>query len=56
MCGGRGRGTERDHGTTLRDPFIDYRMMAAAYGMPGEGPITDPVKLGPARSSAGLRR
>ena len=30
----RGRGTERGHiGTTLRDPFIDYGMMAAAYGM-----------------------
>jgi thiamine pyrophosphate-dependent acetolactate synthase large subunit-like protein len=49
MCGVRGRGTERGHiGTTLRDPFIDYRMMAAAYGMAGEGPITDPAKLGPA--------
>src|SRR5262245_24853611 len=49
MCGVRGRGTERGHiGTTLRDPFIDYRMMAAAYGMAGEGPITDPVKLAPA--------
>jgi hypothetical protein len=23
-------------------------MMAASYGMAGEGPITDPVKLGPA--------
>jgi acetolactate synthase I/II/III large subunit len=49
MCGVRGRGTDRGHiGTTLRDPFIDYRMMAAAYGMAGEGPITDPIKLGPA--------
>jgi thiamine pyrophosphate-dependent acetolactate synthase large subunit-like protein len=49
MCGVRGRGTDRGHiGTTLRDPFIDYRMMAACYGMAGEGPITDPVKLGPA--------
>jgi thiamine pyrophosphate-dependent acetolactate synthase large subunit-like protein len=49
MCGVRGRGTDRGHiGTTLRDPFIDYRMMAAAYGMAGEGPITDPLKLGPA--------
>ena len=49
MCGVRGRGTERGHiGTTLRDPFIDYRMMAAVYGMAGEGPITDPLKLGPA--------
>ena len=49
MCGVRGRGTDRGHiGTTLRDPFIDYRMMAAAYGMAGEGPITDPVRLAPA--------
>ena len=49
MCGVRGRGTERGHiGTTLRDPFIDYRMMAAAYGMAAEGPISDPVKLAPA--------
>jgi thiamine pyrophosphate-dependent acetolactate synthase large subunit-like protein len=49
MCGVRGRGTERGHiGTTLRAPFIDYRMMAASYGMAGEGPITDPLELGPA--------
>jgi acetolactate synthase I/II/III large subunit len=49
MCGVRGRGTDRGHiGTTLRDPFIDYRMMAATYGMAGEGPITDPLKLAPA--------
>lgn len=49
MCGVRGRGTDRGHiGTTLRDPFIDYRMLAAAYGMAGEGPITDPARLGPA--------
>jgi thiamine pyrophosphate-dependent acetolactate synthase large subunit-like protein len=46
MCGVRGRGGERGHiGTTLRDPYIDYRMMAAGYGMAGEGPISDPTKL-----------
>jgi acetolactate synthase I/II/III large subunit len=46
MCGVRGRGGDRGHiGNTLRDPFIDYRMMAAGYGMAGEGPITDPAKL-----------
>jgi acetolactate synthase-1/2/3 large subunit len=59
MCGVRGRGTDRGHiGTTLRDPFIDYRMMAAAYGMAGEGPITDPLKLGPAlkRGLASVKR
>ena len=49
MCGVRGRGGDRGHiGTSLRDPFIDYRMMAAAYGMSGEGPINDPLKLAPA--------
>jgi thiamine pyrophosphate-dependent acetolactate synthase large subunit-like protein len=52
MCGVRGRGGERGHiGTTLRNPFIDYRMMAGGYGMAGEGPITDPSKL-----SAALKR
>jgi thiamine pyrophosphate-dependent acetolactate synthase large subunit-like protein len=52
MCGVRGRGGDRGHiGTTLRDPFIDYRSMAAGYGMAGEGPITDPSKL-----SAALKR
>ena len=59
MCGVRGRGTDRGHiGTTLRDPFIDYRMLAAAYGMAGEGPITDPAKLGAAlkRGVASVKR
>jgi thiamine pyrophosphate-dependent acetolactate synthase large subunit-like protein len=38
--------TDRGHiGTTLRDPYIDYRMIAAGYGMAGEGPISDPTKL-----------
>ncbi|HET9270527.1 MAG TPA: thiamine pyrophosphate-binding protein, partial [Vicinamibacterales bacterium] len=46
MCGVRGRGTDRGHiGTSLRDPFIDYAKMAAAYGMPSEGPITEPARL-----------
>ena len=35
-------------GTTLRDPFIDYAKMAQAYGMYGEGPISDPKDLAPA--------
>ena len=59
MCGVRGRGGDRGHiGTTLRDPYIDYRMMAAGYGMAGEGPVTDPVKLGPAlkRGLASVKR
>ena len=46
MCGVRGRGGDRGHiGTTLREPYIDYRSMAAAYGMDADGPITDPAKL-----------
>ena len=49
MAGVRGRGTDRMHiGTTLRDPFIDYAKLAAAYGMDSEGPISDPAELGPA--------
>ena len=46
MTGARGRGTDRGHiGNVLRDPFIDYRKMADAYGMKGEGPISDPKLL-----------
>jgi thiamine pyrophosphate-dependent acetolactate synthase large subunit-like protein len=46
MAGTRGRGTNRAHiGSTLRDPFIDYRKMAEAYGMAGEGPVQDPTLL-----------
>jgi acetolactate synthase-1/2/3 large subunit len=52
MAGARGRGTDRASiGSTLRDPFIDYRKMAEAYGMAGEGPIEDPTLL-----QAALRR
>jgi acetolactate synthase-1/2/3 large subunit len=46
LAGVRGRGTDRAHiGTTLREPFIDYRKMAGAYGMAGEGPISEPQDL-----------
>ncbi|HTM02277.1 MAG TPA: thiamine pyrophosphate-binding protein [Vicinamibacterales bacterium] len=49
MCGVRGRGGDRGSiGTSLRDPFINYKMMAAAYGMAGEGPIENPALLAPA--------
>lgn len=52
LAGVRGRGTDRAHiGTTLREPFIDYKKMAEAYGMAGEGPISDPALL-----SAALQR
>ncbi len=43
------RGAERAHiGTKLWDPDINYAKMAQAYGMHGEGPITDPKDLVPA--------
>jgi len=43
------RGAERAHiGTKLWDPEIDYAKMAQAYGMYGEGPISDPKDLAPA--------
>ncbi len=46
MAGSRGRGTDRAHiGTTLREPFIEYKKMAEAYGMASEGPISDPSQL-----------
>ena len=46
MAGVRGRGMDRMHiGTTLRDPFIDYAKMGAAYGVESEGPIDDPELL-----------
>jgi thiamine pyrophosphate-dependent acetolactate synthase large subunit-like protein len=45
----RSRGVDRVHiGTTLTEPNIDYTKMAQAYGMYGEGPITDPKELAPA--------
>ncbi len=46
MAGARGRGTDRAYiGSTLRHPYIDYRKMADAYGMAGEGPIEQPALL-----------
>ncbi len=43
------RAGDRSHiGTKLWDPNIDYAKMAQAYGMHGEGPITNPADLGPA--------
>lgn len=56
MAGERNRGADRAHiGTTLRDPDIDYAKMAQAYGMYGEGPISDPKDLAPA-IARGLER
>ena len=49
QCSLHNRGADRAHiGTKLWDPNIDYAKMAQAYGMHGEGPITDPNDLVPA--------
>ena len=49
QCSLHNRGAERAHiGTKLWDPNIDYAKMAQAYGLHGEGPITDPKDLAPA--------
>jgi len=45
----RNRGADRAHiGTKLWDPDINYAKMAQAYGMYGDGPITNPNDLTPA--------
>ena len=49
MANRANRGIEKAHiGTTIDDPNIDYAFMAKAYGIYGQGPITDPKDLGPA--------
>jgi thiamine pyrophosphate-dependent acetolactate synthase large subunit-like protein len=39
-------------GTSLSDPNINYAMLAKAYGVYSEGPITNPNDLGPALARA----
>jgi thiamine pyrophosphate-dependent acetolactate synthase large subunit-like protein len=39
-------------GNDLSDPFIDYASLAKAYGVHGQGPITNPGELGPALKRA----
>jgi acetolactate synthase I/II/III large subunit len=49
QCSLRNRGADRAHiGTKLCEPNIDYAKMAQAYGVHGEGPISDPNDLVPA--------
>jgi len=49
MASERARGQDRVHiGTKLWEPNINYAKMAEAYGMYGQGPITDPNDLAPA--------
>ena len=53
MCSTHNRGADRAHiGTKLWDPNIDYTMMAKAYGLYAEGPISDPKDLAPAMQRA----
>jgi acetolactate synthase I/II/III large subunit len=47
------RGIDRNTiGTSIDDPNISYAKVAEGMGVYGEGPITDPVKLGPALQRA----
>jgi acetolactate synthase I/II/III large subunit len=39
-------------GTTISDPNVDFATLARAFGVHGEGPITDPKDLAPALSRA----
>jgi thiamine pyrophosphate-dependent acetolactate synthase large subunit-like protein len=49
MCNARNRGIERARiGSELVDPNIDYAKMVAGLGVYTEGPIENPVDLGPA--------
>ncbi|HEY7389145.1 MAG TPA: thiamine pyrophosphate-binding protein [Bryobacteraceae bacterium] len=56
QCSLHNRGAENAGiGTKLTDPDISYAKMAQAYGLYGEGPITDPKDL-PAAYKRGLER
>ncbi|MBV9507780.1 MAG: twin-arginine translocation signal domain-containing protein [Acidobacteriia bacterium] len=56
QCSLHNRGAQNAHiGTKLTDPDISYAKMAQAYGLYGEGPITDPKDL-PAAYKRGLER
>jgi acetolactate synthase-1/2/3 large subunit len=53
MAARHGRGiANTDIGTTIKDPNVDYAMIARGFGVHGEGPITDPNDLGPALKRA----
>jgi acetolactate synthase I/II/III large subunit len=39
-------------GATITDPNVDFATLARAFGVHGEGPITDPKDLAPALSRA----
>ena len=49
MCNARNRGVDRGQiGSQLTSPDIDYAKMAQSMGVYAEGPITNPIELGPA--------
>ena len=53
MAGRHMRGVEHAHiGTTLRDPDIDFAMVAKGFGVYAEGPISNPRDLAPALQRA----
>jgi acetolactate synthase I/II/III large subunit len=53
MAGRRSRGVTNTYiGTTLQDPNIDYAAAAKAFGVHGEGPVSDPNDLAPALKRA----
>ncbi len=59
MANQHNRGITRANiGTRIEDPNIDYAKLAQAFGLHGEGPITDPNDLGPAiqRGIAAVKR
>jgi len=53
MCNARNRGVDRANiGNELVDPNIDYAQMVRGLGVYTEGPIDNPVDLGPALERA----
>jgi len=40
------------NGTVITDPNVDYAKLAQAYGVYGEGPISNPAMLAPALQRA----
>jgi acetolactate synthase I/II/III large subunit len=53
MAARLGRSVQNAHiGATITDPNVDFATLARAFGVHGEGPITDPKDLAPALSRA----
>ena len=53
MAARLGRSIQNAHiGATLTDPNVDFATLARAFGVHGQGPITDPKDLAPALSRA----